>query len=336
MLAATLGGLGARPDPLLERVVVEVPTPIFLKDLEGRYVYVNRALENFIGSPRDEVVGRTDFDLVDPATAANCLVGDRRAVETGAVARSAESFVAGGRPRSCTVVKVPVVGHDGTVKAVCGIVTDVTERRRSDRARDEQQDRVLADLHDDAVQMLAAVGLSLESLAAETAGDERDRLAALRSMVEDALQRLRTLMSDVQDAGESPIDLRASIEEALEGVERRHSIAFSIEDRSTTPPDPRVAAGLFAIAREAFTNVTRHARASRIGVALGETEDGLLMCVDDDGVGFDEAAARSSEHMGLASMRARAHSLGGRLRIDSRPGRGTRIEVLVPGPTRQP
>ena len=335
MLSATLGRLGARPERLLDRVVVQAPAPIFLKDLEGRYVFVNRALEDFIGRSSDEVIGRSDHDLFDPATAATCLEGDRRASETAEVIRREESFVARGQPRTCTVVKVPVVGPDGAVKAVCGIVEDVKERRRSERARDEQRDRILADLHDDAVQMLAAVGLGLENLEAGAAGEEKVRLGALKSTVEDALQRLRTLMSDVQDAAGSPIDLRASIEEALAGIERRHSISSTFEDRSATPPHPQVAAGLFAIAREAFTNVVRHAGASRISVALSETEDGYLMRVVDDGAGFDESAARSVEHMGLASMRARTHSLGGSLRIDSRPGDGTRLEVLVPNPPRQ-
>jgi signal transduction histidine kinase len=92
---------------------------------------------------------------------------------------------------------------------------------------------------------------------------------------------------------------------------------------------------LLAIAREALVNVVKHARASRIGVSLDETWGGFQLCVDDDGVGFEESVVRSVEHLGLASIRARCESLGGELRIESRPGRGTRVQIWVPRPPEQ-
>jgi len=77
--------------------------------------------------------------------------------------------------------------------------------------------------------------------------------------------------------------------------------------------------------------VVKHARARTVRLTLGPAPEGVRLIVIDDGTGFD-AAAVPAGHLGLAGMKARAEAIGGRLEVDSRPGRGTTIAVVVPGP----
>jgi signal transduction histidine kinase len=97
-------------------------------------------------------------------------------------------------------------------------------------------------------------------------------------------------------------------------------------------------AQLMQIAREALSNAARHSRASRARIVLG-LDDGQLgldgdpilrMAIEDNGVGFEVAAARGGEHQGLVNMRDRVTHMGGQIQIDSAPGSGTRIIVRVP------
>jgi len=99
-------------------------------------------------------------------------------------------------------------------------------------------------------------------------------------------------------------------------------------------PD-EVAVQLFRIAQSALGNVVRHAQASRAGLSLAIDGNELRLIVEDDGVGFDAERGGEGRSMGLMGMRERAGLLGGTFTIDSTPGRGTRLTVVVPKEGRQ-
>jgi signal transduction histidine kinase len=92
--------------------------------------------------------------------------------------------------------------------------------------------------------------------------------------------------------------------------------------------DPQVATQLFGIGREALANVMRHSHASTAWIRIEAPHDGVLVEIRDDGLGFDPTA-RHPGHFGLDSMRSRAAEIGGRLTIDSTPGRGTVVRAEV-------
>ena len=94
---------------------------------------------------------------------------------------------------------------------------------------------------------------------------------------------------------------------------------------------PEVETAAFRIVQEALTNVARHAGVTEVHVSLEARSDGLELRVEDRGVGFDPATARPGESGGLAGMRERARLLGGRVLVDSAPGRGTRLVAELPG-----
>jgi signal transduction histidine kinase len=80
----------------------------------------------------------------------------------------------------------------------------------------------------------------------------------------------------------------------------------------------------YRIAQETLNNITKHSKASHINVHLDQTDTGVLLCIQDDGKGFDPKATQPG-HLGLEIMRERAAAINASLNIDSRPGRGTVI-----------
>jgi signal transduction histidine kinase len=137
-----------------------------------------------------------------------------------------------------------------------------------------------------------------------------------------------------------PIDLeRFGLVETM----RRYAIDFGQQnevrvDLALEPVDGvsiKTEAVLFRTFQEAMHNVAKHAKATSVRVALQRADDGTDLAVEDDGVGFDptEVGDRvtSAGSLGLRQMRERIEGRGGRLDVDSRPGRGTRVRARVPG-----
>jgi signal transduction histidine kinase len=87
---------------------------------------------------------------------------------------------------------------------------------------------------------------------------------------------------------------------------------------------------VFRIIQESLANVAKHARASRVQVRLEQRSAELVLSVQDDGVGFQPAAPRKPQSLGLAGVRERAHLLRGQLDVDSAPGAGTRVHARIP------
>jgi signal transduction histidine kinase len=96
---------------------------------------------------------------------------------------------------------------------------------------------------------------------------------------------------------------------------------------------PPVETCLYRIAQEALNNVSKHAQAARVSVILERADGDAVLVVEDDGVGFDDAEAAGwdgGRGLGLAGMRERAALLGGKVAVESRPGRGTTVLARVP------
>ena len=105
----------------------------------------------------------------------------------------------------------------------------------------------------------------------------------------------------------------------------------AVESRLSAEPPPEVAAIMFRIAQEAITNARKHARATRVDVALDERDDGVVIRIVDDGRGFERSAHEAQPgHLGMSAMAERAELAGGWCRVDSAPGHGTVVESWVP------
>jgi signal transduction histidine kinase len=125
---------------------------------------------------------------------------------------------------------------------------------------------------------------------------------------------------------------RAGLVGAVRGLCREWSCRqeFDVEYVHSDLPEgtpPAAVLCLYRVAQEALRNAARHSGAGRVAVALGTVRGQVRLTVQDDGVGFDPAAARG---LGLISMRERLDLVGGRLAVDAAPGRGTRIRATVP------
>jgi len=204
-------------------------------------------------------------------------------------------------------------------------------------ARGEERDRIARDLHDSIIQEVYAVGLSLETCIDSVEQEPGKVKVELQSVV----QQLNRVIKDIRDyihtlrTGVVPRkDLVRSIEEMVDDMRARASLHIEFISSHKTIPElaPYQVQDLLLIAQEALTNVVKHARATRVDMALTSSEGRLTLSIWDNGVGFDPRAARERGRHGLKNIRARARRLGAALRVDAAHGKGTRLVLRLPLP----
>jgi PAS domain S-box-containing protein len=200
------------------------------------------------------------------------------------------------------------------------------------RAREEERARIAADIHDDAIQMMSAANLRLQQLRLRIHEPvARQVLARLQDTLSQTLSHLRQVIYDLRPPGLDEGSLGTAVRAYLEQMHSDTGIAYRLDDQlSARLPD---SSGLlvYRTVRESLANVRQHARASTVTVELLKIEDGCLVRVVDDGVGYDPADIEDRPgHLGLALIRERAELAGGWCRIESSPGSGTTVEFWIP------
>ena len=207
---------------------------------------------------------------------------------------------------------------------------DLSERLIS--AQEDERSRLARELHDDVTQRLAVLAIE----AGRAAG--RGRNVTADASMHDIRGGLVKLSEDVHALSyrlhPSILD-DLGLVEALKAEGERFSKLESLPvdvtiEEDLVAPSPQTALGLFRIAQEALQNIGRHAKASRAEITLRRLDNGLQLCVRDNGVGFDPKHRKERASLGLASMQQRIYLLGGRLDIDSRSGQGTTVLAWVP------
>jgi PAS domain S-box-containing protein len=205
------------------------------------------------------------------------------------------------------------------------------ERAQAAAALEERQ-RLARELHDSVSQAL--YGITLGSDAARTLLDRDPARVAgpleyVRSLAESGLAEMRALIFELRPESLENEGLVAALEKQAAALRARHEI--EVHTALCEEPDVPlwVKDALYRIVQEALHNIARHARAEDVGLLLEQDNEGILLEVRDDGIGFDPSRSFPG-HLGLKSMRERAERLGGTLEVESRPGKGTRILVRIP------
>lgn len=200
------------------------------------------------------------------------------------------------------------------------------------KAKEEERSRVASDIHDDTVQVMTSVAISLERMGRSVKDDElRSSLEALEEATRGAIHRLRSMVFELRPPALDEEGLVSALRLYLEELQLETGIAYGLENELAVEPDPAVRILLYRIAQEALTNVRKHSGASRVRVALTELNGGVGLEIADDGIGFDAAAlVPTPGHIGLSEMRERAETAGGALDIVPTPGEGTRIRCWLP------
>jgi PAS domain S-box-containing protein len=340
------------------RVLWETTTDaVVLLDQDMRIQYANPSVREVFGYAPEEIEGR-DLALLQPgrwrephrrAMTRYLQTGvrtmDWRATETIGLHRDGHEF-----PVEIAFSHVAIGGRS----IFAGFMRDITQRKGAQAAvenanerlrvlsrrvlavQEEERRAISNELHDDVGQSLVALKIGLHRLEGHLVGAQRELLAECVDVVDAVQEKLREISVELH-----PPQLdQLGLPEALRWLVSRQGgmTGLAIECRingvegASIPRE--VASACYRISQEALNNATRHSRASNIRLELESREGSLELCIGDDGVGFDEPskrqAALQSGSLGLISMEERARLAGGRLKLHTSPGAGSRVVVRFP------
>ncbi|MFE2719865.1 GAF domain-containing sensor histidine kinase [Streptomyces mirabilis] len=215
----------------------------------------------------------------------------------------------------------------------------LTNARLYERSREltiaEERSRLAHELHDAVSQKLFSLRLTAQAAAALVDRDParaKGELHQVAMLAAEATEELRAAVIELRPAALDEDGLVATLRTQIQVLDRAHSARVTFAGHGVRALPAAQEEAVLRVAQEALHNALRHSGAGRVDVTLEKRGTGTVLRVSDDGSGFEPTAIRAAgRHLGLVSMRDRSSGVGGTLSVESAPGKGTTIEMEVPG-----
>ncbi|MFH1381949.1 MAG: PAS domain S-box protein [Chloroflexota bacterium] len=333
---------------------------------DGKWVEVNDSFLNLMGYSRDEVIGHTPSELGmfpntnEPAGIMQLLLKRGRVqnhestvqTKTGNfinVHSSIEMISIRGQDHLLTITiditerkkaekesaeyrdKLEVRVRERTAE-----IGRVTERlmalsRRLIQIQEEERTNVARELHDQIGQSLNIVKILLDRASKTNGKDCQELIGQARPQLAELIDQVGTLSLDLRPKILDDLGLVEALEWYFGHFTTRTNVRVQFEpsdiDKSL---DAQITNTVYRVVQEALTNVARHAHATIVRVKLQVRQSAIDLCMEDNGIGFDLGALLPLTSGGITGMQERINLVGGTLKIQSKPGAGTRIIVKIP------
>ena len=335
-----------------QRLVELVPDAIWI-ERDDHIAFVNRACLQLLGADSvAQLLGRSPLEFIHPdfrslaiARRERLLVDPQRNlyVEKRIVTLTGEH-------RDVEIAEASF--HDEGAVAVLAVLRDISARKVVEQellesreqlrslsaalqaAREEEQTRIARELHDELGQALTALKMDVAAIESELSPEQVaaiNRTTDMARLLENTVAAVRRIATRLRPLMLDDLGLIPTIGWLANDFSKRTGIVVDLVlPEPDIDVDGKLATVFFRVLQESLTNVARHAGASRVQIVLERSDVDMRLRVCDNGNGFDDSAAQGKKTFGLLGMRERAGMMGGSLTIDSEPGSGTSIEMLIP------
>ena len=197
---------------------------------------------------------------------------------------------------------------------------------------EQEKARLARELHDELGGILTPAKMDLSWLEARLGGDAqyRERMARLSALIDQGIDLKRRIIEDLHPSLLDHLGLAAAVQwfvdEACRDAKLESRVTVSKLERLS--PDLEIA--LYRVVQESVNNAVRHSRATRIELIVERTDEGVRLCVRDNGVGIPDLERARNQSHGLVGMTHRMRAISGTLDISSTNGEGTRVEAFLP------
>ena len=204
---------------------------------------------------------------------------------------------------------------------------------RMDVIAEEERIRIAREIHDELGHLLTALKYDMDGLSNNpdlTIAMAKSELEAMISMIDSLIDSVRKIATDLRPGILDHLGLFPALEWKIREFQKRTKICTHINLHETEITfSKNETTIIYRIVQEILTNVARHSKASKLEVMASKKDDFFVLGVTDDGVGFELKDHQQKGSLGLMGMRERALSIGGEIQIESSPGKGTTVRLLL-------
>lgn len=341
----------AEQEQLLHETINSMPGLFSLSSAEGRFLMWNRRLEQLSGYSADQIGSLPPLDLIAPEHRARVAQRIREAFHSGAGSINADFLCRDGKRITHHFMARRLDWH-GTPTLI-GVAVDITEQQQAQQllqnylsevqqlsqrllnTQEEERRHMAAELHDELGQGLLAIMLSLKALEKQSTPERGAEVAKITDMTGQLSERVRKLSLDLRPSMLDDLGLAATVRWYLREHAALAGLKIKLHMEDSLPRlSPSTELTCFRVLQAALTNTAKHANAARVSVWLRVEDHKVRLTVQDDGCGFDVAAARqrarAGKSFGLLGTEERVRLASGHIEIRSAPGQGTRIEAILP------
>ncbi len=341
------------------RAIAETtPDAVITADWRGIISYWNKAAEAVFGYTRKEALGQWGHMLLPQTDQEKETSGKTKGfLGKNTVGGLNETTETTARCSDGTIIPIEVsqsTWETGGQTTFCAIIRDISSRKQAEhKLRDYQQQlstlaselllteererrNIATELHDRIGQSLILAKMKVSSLMHSLPeGDQTHaELGSVRSIIEHTIEDTRSLTFELSPPILYDMGLEPAIEWLLEKSKAHQNFATDFtSDSKNKPLHHSCRIFLFQATRELLTNITKHARAKKVQIAVRKENETIRITVTDDGIGFDTASLATPSNAGTFghfSIRERMNHLGGSFSCSSVPGLGTRVDLVAP------
>lgn len=329
--------------------------PIIVWDPQFRITRYNHAFESLAGKTASDIIGKPLKILFPP----DLVESSMRLIRKTPAGYRLDGF------------EIPILRRDGTTRTVLWnsatiynqdgktpIATiaqgqDITIRKQSEEkllrsreqlreltrhleaVREEEQQRLSRELHDELGQTLTALKIDVSWLKKRSATLRNEavseKIRAMSELIDQTIATTKRISTALRPAMLDDLGLVSAVEWQTDEFKKCSGINCAL---AVTPPkiviNPEIANAVFRILQEALTNILRYAEATRVKISLNATEEQIELKVKDNGKGISKEKIKDPQSLGLIGMRERLYPFGGALDIKGRKGKGTTVSIVIP------
>lgn len=334
----------------LKSIIDNTTSVIYLKDRHGKYILINRQYETLFHITKDQIIGKTDYDVF-PEEMSNALrENDRKVLEVGGPLEFEEIVPHDDGIHTYISIKFPLRDSSGVPYGVCGISTDVTARKQAEEqihtltqeliaSQENERQRISHELHDSVAQELSAAKIACGLLLnkhPELDDEVRKKVSDISDALLTTISAVRDLSYGLRPPGLTELGLIQSIFQHCEDFSEKYGIDvdFQYTGIGSLRLNLEAEINIFRIIQEALSNIRKHADVKHATVRLVGAFPNIILRIEDNGKGFDVeqrlTAAIEQKRMGFRSMEERVNFLQGQMNIHSKPEVGTIISIKFP------
>ena len=333
------------------------PDAVFVESLDGKVLDANPAACDLHGMSYENLVGRSYLELIPKEHRADVSGNNKNLLKENMSSFESYSLVKSGKSIPVEI-KVNKIDYGGEL-AVILHVRDISERRKAEeelaksyeqlqnlsahlqRAKEEESTRIARDLHDSLGQVLTALKIDISLLHRQLLNPEilngdlkklSKKTTSMLGHVDSTMKSLRRISANLRPAILDDMGLIAAVEwltdDFMERTKIKCKLVLTINDEFVDVKD--VSTSIFRILQEAFTNIIKHAKATKVEIRLYKEGNNLVLKVKDNGIGISDSKKRKFNSFGLLGIKERAASHNGTFSIEGKKSKGSTIKVKIP------